>query len=87
MRDYGAAARPSLADSAAFHTQVLRVGDAVGFLLAQNGVEIPISGLPLPVRLTVPLADAGALACHIAYSTCALGSRRNPRGALVPTVI
>ena len=37
------------------------MGDAVSFLLAQRGVEIPVSGLTQPVRLTVPVSDAGAL--------------------------
>ncbi len=37
------------------------MGNAVSFLLSQSGVEIPVSGLPQPVRLTVPLSDAGAL--------------------------
>lgn len=37
------------------------MGDAVSFLLTQSGVEIPVSGLSQPVRLTVPLSDAGAL--------------------------
>ena len=44
-----------------FNTQAMRMGDAVSFLLAQRGVEIPVSGLTQPVRLTVPVSDAGAL--------------------------
>lgn len=44
-----------------FNTQAIRMGDAVSFLLTQRGVEIPVSGLAQPVRLTVPVSDAGAL--------------------------
>lgn len=47
--------------AADFITQAMRMGNAVSFLLTQRGVEIPVSRLAQPVRLTVPVSDAGAL--------------------------